>query len=160
MHHASDLNIPLPSDFDMVHYKNLNRADKIDYAKQKLPRETRINYQNEIGKSMSPLFGPKETFLVPGFAGKFKQNTELTIQQTDTPDKTILSLIREDGVHISSFSVNNKVLRKITKYNFWVLKNRNLESDLEWKNILIYHVIKNYSNYKKIGKFRFWILNY
>ena len=126
MHHAPDLNIPLPSDFDMVHYKNLNRADKIDYAKQKLPRETIINYQNEIGKSISPLFGPKETFLVPGFAGKFKQNTELTIQQTDTPDKTILSIIREDGVHISSFSVTNEVLREITKDNFWVLKNRNL----------------------------------
>jgi len=126
MHHAPDLNIPLPSDFNMVHYENLNRADKIDYAKQKLPRETIINYQNEIGKSMSPLFGPKETFLVPGFAAKFKQNIELTIQQTDTPNKTILSIIREDGVHISSFSVNNKVLREITKDNFWVLKNRNL----------------------------------
>jgi hypothetical protein len=36
MHHAPDLNIPLPSDFDMVHYMNLNRADRIDYAKQKL----------------------------------------------------------------------------------------------------------------------------
>jgi hypothetical protein len=63
---------------------------------------------------------------VPGFAVKFKQNTELTIQQTDTPDKTILSIIREDGVHISSFSVDDADIRKITKNNFWVLKNRNL----------------------------------
>ena len=74
---------------------------------------------------MSPIFGVN-TKSVPGFAGVRKQDTELTIQQTDTPDKTILSIIREDGVHISSFSVNNEVLRKITKDNFWVLKNRNL----------------------------------
>ena len=71
--------------------------NKIDYGKQNLPRETIINYQNEIGKSMSPLFGPKDTFSVPGFAGKYKQNTELTIQQTDTPNNTILSIIRNSN---------------------------------------------------------------
>ena len=126
MHHAPDFNIPLPSDFDMSHYMNLDRAGRIDYAKQKLSREIIISYQNEIGKSMSPLFGPKETFSVPGFAGKYKQNTELTIQQTNTPNKTILSIIREDGLHISSYSINDRALRQLTKDNFWVLKNRNL----------------------------------
>ena len=126
IHHAPDLNIPLPSDFDMVHYKKLNRADKIDYAKQKLPRETIINYQNEIGKSISPLFGPKETFLVPGFAGKFKRNTELTIQQTDTPNESLLSIIREDGGHISTFSINDDYLQGIIDDGFWVLKKRNI----------------------------------
>jgi len=126
MHHAADLNISLPSDFDMAHYRNLNRVDRINYAKQKLSRETIINYQNEIGKSMSPLFGPKKTFPVAGFAGKFKQNTELTIQQTETPNKTILSIIREDGLHISSYSVDDRALLKLTEDNFWVLKNRNL----------------------------------
>ena len=75
---------------------------------------------------MSPLFGPKEMFSVPGFAGKYKQNTELTIQQTNTPNKTILSIIREDGLHISSYSINDIALLQLTKDNFWVLKNRNL----------------------------------
>ena len=126
MHHAQDFNIPLPSDFNMSHYMSLDRAGRIDYAKQKLSQETIINYQNEIGKSMSPLFGPKETFSVPGSAGKYKQNTELTIQQTNTPNKTILSIIREDGLHISSYSINDRALRQLTKDNFWVLKNRNL----------------------------------
>ena len=91
---------------------------RIDYAKQKLSRETIINYQNEIGKSMSPLFGPKETFSVPGFAGKYKQNTELTIQQTNRPNKTILSIIREDGLHISSYSINDRALLQLTGPRF------------------------------------------
>jgi len=63
---------------------------------------------------------------MPGFAGKYKQNTELTIQQTNRPNKTILGIIREDGLHISSYSLNDTALRKLTKDGFWVLKNRNL----------------------------------
>lgn len=126
MHHAPDFNIPLPSDFNMSHYMNLDRAGRIDYAQQKLSRETIINYQNEIGKSMCPLFGPKKTLSVPGFAGKYKQNTELTIQQTNIPDKTILGIIREDGLHISSYSLDDEALRELAKDGFWVLKNRNL----------------------------------
>lgn len=125
MHHAPDFNIPLPSDFDMSHYMNLDRAGRIDYAKQKFSRESIISYQNEIGKSMCPLF-EKKTFSVADFARKYKQNTELTIQQTDTPNHTILSIIREDGLHISSYSVDDRALRQLTKDNFWVLKNRNL----------------------------------
>jgi len=126
MHNAPSFNIPLPSDFDMSHYMRLDRAGRIDYAKQKLSRETIINYQNEIGKSMSPLFGQKKTLSVPGFAGTYKQNTELTIQQNDTPDNTILNIIREDGLHISSFSIDDVALKKLIKDDFWVLKNRNL----------------------------------
>ena len=76
--------------------------------------------------SISPLFGPKKTLSVPGFAGKHKQNTELTIQPTDTPNNNILSIIREDGLHISSYSIDDRALRQLTKDNFWVLKNRNL----------------------------------
>ena len=105
---------------------SLNRADRINYAKQKLSREAIIRYQNEIGKSMSPRFGPKKTFAVPGFAGKFKQNTELTIQPTNTPNKTILSIVQEDGLHISSYYLDDEAVRKLTEDNFWVLKNRNL----------------------------------
>ncbi len=126
MHHAADFNISLPSDFDTTHYMSLHRADRINYAKQKLSRETIIHYQNEIGKAMSPRFGPKQTFAVPGFAGKFKQNTELIIQQTNTPDKSIISMIREDGLHISSYSVDDRALQKIIDDGFWVWKKRTL----------------------------------
>jgi hypothetical protein len=80
MHYAPDFNIPLPSNFNMSHYMNLDRAGRINYAQQKLSRETIINYQNKIGKSMCLLFGPKKTLSVSSFAGKHKQNTELIIQ--------------------------------------------------------------------------------
>ena len=125
MHHSPDFDISLPADFDMNKYKSLDRAGRIAYAKEKLPRETIINYQNEIAKSMSPLFGTKKTLSVPGFAGKDKRNTELTIQQKDIPDKNIISIIREDGTHISSFSLNEKGIRKLAADDFWVLKKRN-----------------------------------
>ena len=118
MHHAPDFNIPLPSDFDTSHYMNLERAGRIDYANQKLSREIIISYQNEIGKSMSPLFGPKKTFSVPSFAGKYKQNTELTIQQTNTPNNTFVSIIREDGLYISSYSIDDRALRLVCSKAF------------------------------------------
>lgn len=83
IHHASDFNIPLPSDFDMNTYNSLDRAGKIDYAKNKLSQETILNYQNAIGRSMSPEFGPGKTFSVPGVSGRRKRFNELTIQPTD-----------------------------------------------------------------------------
>ena len=126
IHHAPDLGISLPANFDMTKYNNLDRAGKIAYAKEILPQEIIIAYQNEIAKSMSPLFGTKKTISVAGFAGKHKQNTELTIQQTNVPDSTILSIIREDGLHISSFSLDDDAVRKLVNDGFWVLKNRNL----------------------------------
>jgi len=75
---------------------------------------------------MSPRFGPRETFPVPGFAGKFKRNTELIIQQTNIPDRTNLSIIREDGLHISSYPLDDDAVRELIKNNFWVLKDRNI----------------------------------
>jgi len=59
---------------------NIDRAGRINYLQQKLSRETIINYQSKIGKSMRLLFGPKKTLSGCGFAGKHKQNTELIIQ--------------------------------------------------------------------------------
>ena len=124
IHHAPDFGILLPQSFDMAKYERLDRAGRIEYAKQKLTRETIINYQNEIGKSMSPVFDVNIKS-VPGFAGVRKQETELTIQSIE-PDKNILSIIREDGKHVSSFSVTDDKLIDIAKNDFWVLKNRNL----------------------------------
>ena len=124
VHHAPDLGIVLPQDFDMAKYEKLTRADRIEYAKQKLPRETIINYQNAIGKSMSPVFGVKTTS-IPGFGGVRKYETELTLQSIK-PNTNILGIIREDGTHISSFSITDAKLRRIAENDFWVLKDRNL----------------------------------
>ena len=124
IHHAPDFGIVFPQGFDMAKYQGLDRAGRIEYTKQKLPRETIINYQNEIGKSMSPIFGVN-TKSVPGFAGVRRQDTELTIQSTK-PNTNILSIIREDGMHISSFLITDDKLKTIANNDFWVLKERNL----------------------------------
>jgi len=124
MHHAPDFGIVLPQDFEMAKYQGLDRDGRIEYEKQKLPQEIIINYQNEIGKSMSPVFGVN-TKSVPGFAGVRKQETELTIQSTK-PNKNILGILREDGMHISSFSITDDKLKAIAKNDFWILKDRNL----------------------------------
>ena len=72
MHHARIWVLYYPQSFDMAKYEQLDRAGRIEYAKQKLPQETIIKYQNEIGKSMSPVFSAN-TKSVPGFAGVRKQ---------------------------------------------------------------------------------------
>jgi hypothetical protein len=51
---------------------------------------------------MSPLFYAKHSVVVPNFAEKYKQNNQLKIQQTNTPNKTIVSIIGENGLHILS----------------------------------------------------------
>jgi hypothetical protein len=108
----------------MAQYLAADRKGQIEYAKQHVSRETIIEYQNAIGKSMSPVFGVK-TMSIPGFAGVRKYETELTIQRIK-PNMNILGIIREDGTHISSFSVTDKKLKKIAKNDFWVLEDRNL----------------------------------
>lgn len=85
------MGIELPASFDM----GMGKADRIEYAKANLPRETIIHYQNEIGKSLQPIFGIK-TNTVPGTAGKFKNNVELTIQQNPRkPNHNRLSVVNE-----------------------------------------------------------------
>jgi hypothetical protein len=124
IHHVQDFGIVLPQDFDVAKYKRLDRAGKIEYAKHKLPRETIINYQNASGKSMSPIFGVN-TKSVTGFAGVRKQDTQLTIQSTK-PNINTLGIIREDGMHISSFSITDYKLKTMVNNDFWALKDRNL----------------------------------
>jgi hypothetical protein len=62
---------------------------------------------------------------VPGFAGVNKRATELKIKNVK-PNEHILSIIREDGVHISSYAIDDDRLRRLVKDGFWVLKDRDL----------------------------------
>jgi len=128
MHHASDFDIQLPSDFNMSKYENLDRAGRLDYVNQNVPREIVINYQNAIGQSMCSRFNKQGTTIsVPGFAGTHKIGTELIFQQKpDNKNINTISIIREDGTHISSFSVNVDAINKIIDNDFWVLRDRNL----------------------------------
>ena len=94
------------------------------------PKKQFVSYQNELGKSMSPKFTeftPHKT-AAPGFAGTRKYRTDLTfeIKRNNNPDDNIISIIREDGTHISSYRVKEKKLFQIIKDEFWILKGRDL----------------------------------
>jgi len=95
LHHAEDLGINLPYDFDMNHYKNLDREGRIDYANQNVPRETIIECQNEIGKALTE----DNLTHVDGFIGKYKKDADFKINTK----KEIISVVKEQGQHISSF---------------------------------------------------------
>lgn len=97
LHHAEELGIQLPKDFDMDHYKKLNREDRINYAKEMVPAETLLEYQNRIGKAM---VDDNATF-VTGFAGKNQKRTHLKI---DTKNN-FMSIVSERGTHISTFNL-------------------------------------------------------
>ena len=126
MHHAPDFGIPLLANFDMNKYQSMDRAGKLAYVEKMLPRETVIRYQNEIGKTLCPIFNiPGTNYAVSGFAGRRKINTDLTIQQM-TNGSNMLGIIREDGTHISSYPVDATGLQSLVDNNFWVLRNRDL----------------------------------
>ena len=123
MHYAPELVIDLPKDFDMKKYLALrrDRQAKIEYAKQHVSRQTIIEYQNALGNAMFQ----GDPIPVPGFAGKIKRGTELKIKMVKK-DKNILSIIREDGVHISSFIIDDEQLKELVANGFWVLQDRNI----------------------------------
>ena len=117
----------------MGKYKSLSRAEKIQYATENLSPETIISYQNAIGRSICPIFVPvpkqKPDFTSwLGTAGREKVPTEITVTPIRSdPGKFIVGIIREDGVHISSFKLTKKKLIKIGQNNFWVLQKRDIK---------------------------------
>lgn len=66
---------------------------------------------------------------VPGFTGKRKVETEIKIQ-TVKENQYILSVIREDVVHMTSYPVNTRKLKRIGADDFWVLKDRDIYLEL------------------------------
>jgi hypothetical protein len=47
-------------------------------------------------------------------------------QQNKSYNSEVILVRSGDGLHISSFSLNDENLEKLVQDNFWVLKNRNL----------------------------------
>jgi len=52
-----------------------------------------IGFYNTSRKSMSPLFSSKKFFLVPDLNRKYKQNSDLAIQPTNTPNNIVLKIM-------------------------------------------------------------------
>ena len=98
--------------------------EKIKYAKENVPRETIISFQNACAMTMSPGFGIK-TVPVRGFAGIRKENVGMVIQTIPNNENRYLSVIRSDGTHISSYPVIPEKLLDIIEDDFWVWKDRN-----------------------------------
>ena len=124
--HAHELGIRLPKDFDLKAYNDMSKSDRIRYAKENVPRETIISLQNAFALAMS---SKNElgitTFAVRGFAGKRKANVGIVIQTIPNSNNHYISVIKDDGKHISSYVVKPKKLSKIMDDDFWVWKDRN-----------------------------------
>lgn len=145
LHHAKDFGIVLPANFDLSEYESLTNSDRILYAKQKnFPKELAIKYQNNIAKSLRPEFNPANTACypespgnvgrfgqvgstleVPGLAGINATSTTL-IFQMDKKNHYTMGVIREDGTHISSYSITSGKLKKIADNKFWIWPERAL----------------------------------
>lgn len=127
LHHAKALGIKLPKNFDMAHYLKLDNADKIKYANQIVPKKTIIEYQNTIARKISQVFSP-ERKSIPGSAGKRHYPSQLIVTPAPAPTGLFydLAIIREDGLHITTFHIDGEKLKKIAKDDFWVLQKQDL----------------------------------
>jgi hypothetical protein len=54
LHHAPEMGIQLPKNFDLEKYKFMSKPEKIKYTKENVPRETIISFQNACGMAMRP----------------------------------------------------------------------------------------------------------
>ena len=124
LHHASEMGIQLPKNFDLEKYKSMSKPEKIKYAKENVPRETIISFQNVCAGAISPTFGIT-TRPVRGFAGIRKEPVGLVIKDIPNSENYYLSVIRDDGTHISSYSVKPKKVGEIVQDGFWVWKKHN-----------------------------------
>ena len=142
MHHAPELGIILPDNFDMAYYRKLDRSGKIAYATKMLPRGTIISYQNEIAKRLTPVFNPN-TYSQEGVAGKKKVPTQLIFekprdlyplpgQEIETPVPSgkkdiMLGIVSKDNLHISTFPITQGRFNRIEADDYWVLKNQDIQ---------------------------------
>lgn len=126
LHHAWEQGLQLPSNFDMDTYMLLSRQDKIQYAKQHVPRETIISYQNMIGKRMSLVFGTGvKTYSFPATAGKYKANVSLVIQTIPNSERLWLTIVNEKGVQVTTFTHSRPQFMRNLENDFWVLPDTN-----------------------------------
>ena len=124
LHHASEMGIQLPKNFNLKKYELMSKLKKIKYAKKNVPRETIIFFQNACAMAMSPTDGTK-TLSLRGFAGIRKENVGMVIQSIPNSEDQYLSVIRSDGTHVSSYPVSPEKLIKIVQDDFWVWQDRN-----------------------------------
>ena len=101
----------------MFHYMTLNNLDRIKYIDKHVLRATLIEYKNKISLTMS-----EDTVThIPGFSGKRKKPTFLKLNQ----EHGLLSIVNQDGLHLSTFFLTPEQQHRLVKDNFWVLYDKN-----------------------------------
>lgn len=91
-----------------------------------VPRETIIAYQNRLGQAMSPVFH-QTTVPIRGFAGTRKADVGLVFQTVPNPvnnKKIMMSIIKDDGLHITSYTITRQQFDDIRNNEFWVLRKQ------------------------------------
>lgn len=119
LHHAPELGIKLPSDFDIAKYKARSTAGRLQYATEKVPRETIIVYQNKIAEAIS-----EPVISVPGFAGKQKTDVKIKIKLMPQAKGALLSVIDKRNNHVTTYFVTKRQLDNLKNDNFWVLQGQ------------------------------------
>lgn len=121
LHHATELNVRMPSSFDPETFRDMKKKDRILWAKQNIPYETIIEFQNAQAKAMQPSTG-----LViipgPGAAGKYETPVNLVFREiSDNNRNYYLTIILRSGKHVTTYPVSRKRFREIVKDDkLWV----------------------------------------
>ena len=123
LHHAPELGVTLPPNFDTTTYQKMDNKARIAYAKQRVSPDTIITYQNKIGLAMSPQFGTL-TMEIRGKAGTSETPVGLVIQKIPNTNRMYLSIIKDNGKHITTYPITNQRLNRLRNNDFWVLRTR------------------------------------
>lgn len=126
IHHASELGITLPANFDVELYKSKNREERIQYAKDFLSIETITRYKYTLAKGLIDIGLPGTFISTGGEDGKFHELCEIRLQQINKREFKLSTIGRRDGIHRTSFVITAKKAKKLATDNppFWVLRDQ------------------------------------
>ena len=93
---------------------------KQNTGKNKLPIKIKIIFQNKLGEAVN---GKVEAFR--GFTGIRKKPTPIIVKPLKGGRK-LISLIGDDGTHLTSYVLSKKRYELLVRENFWLLKKRNI----------------------------------
>lgn len=132
LHHASEIGVPMPAFFEDQKTKDayikMDKPERLEYARQNIPVENIIAYQNALGHCVVGKFGLK-TVNFPGFAGEFRKDVTIVAQtfpNFPNDSKVKVSVIRENGLHVSTLVMTNGKFNTLMKdpRGFWVFQDK------------------------------------
>ena len=121
LHHAPELGIKLPENFNLNTYEELQKSEKVKYAKQIIDQEIINNYMFAIADALNG----QSVDICPGIAGEQEINVILFLKEIQSGD-FIFSVVRETGQHITSYPMTAERLKSIASASkpMWVWNTR------------------------------------